>query len=588
MNNSVFDEFEMLTETVLEGAASREEIARFNELIREFPDLFSVYVEQLQMHLTLQFRCGQGTDLESVRCDVRELSRPHAEGRNVWRRRLWKMTAAAGVALLAGAAMWYAADFSGTSERYETAVSAQADSVLPAVRLVSQKGVKGLDLPETLPGTLRLESGEVAVRLMTGVELILIGPVEVDAENGLQVFLARGKLLARVPHWATGFTVRTRELEIYDLGTVFSVQVNEGVSDVFVFKGSVQVNESGGSKWGRETSGAGVGICEAGEGVRAVSGACPEKIAADWPEAQALFGGVQAERAVHDPAKTMGTAMRIADLWAERYMPGANLAAKQMKIGNGIPFKKTAWVRTAAPEQETASMEKINSSAILAATAVMLGVGTGGAISAPIQVDAAPCQNKHWSTVFTNEVPLRWNWNAAATRAELDIAGMGGTFVTNFSSVTSGYLWRAFDGTVPSREDVYDLTLTFYNGGDSVVGVLTSRLAVVTAAFGETAVNADPSDAKWETVRTDAVIPYDTTWAAATADAVASRLVVAKTGGAIQTNALSDASGYFGWKLKNSGWGHGTFDLALTFPDAEGVWDATVTYVPGGTIILMK
>lgn len=229
-----------------------------------------------------------------------------------------------------------------------------------------------------------------------------------------------------------------------------------------------------------------------------------------------------------------------------------------------------------------------SAAAVLAAMGAVFWAETGGAASVPVQVDTSPCQNKHWSTVFTNEVPLRWNWSTAATHAKLDIAGMGGSLVTNFSSVTSNFLWRVFDGTVPAKEDVYALSLTFYNDSDSVVGVLTSRLAVVTAAFGRTEVNTGASEAKWEIIRDDAVLPYDATWTTAAADATASRLVIAKTGYAIQTNALADASGYFGWKLKRSGWGYGTFDLSLTFSDAEGVWPATVIYMPVGTLFLMQ
>jgi hypothetical protein len=64
--------------------------------------------------------------------------------------------------------------------------------------------------------------------------------------------------------------------------------------------------------------------------------------------------------------------------------------------------------------------------------------------------------------------------------------------------------------------------------------------------------------------------------------------VIAKEGGATQTNNLAGASGYFGWKLRAGGWGYGTFNLALTFPGTEGEWDASLAYIPGGTMIQMK
>ncbi len=589
MKLSLLDEFEWLSASVLEGDASREEVVRFNELIRECPELVQVYLEQLQTHAMLICRGGGMAKQESVRADVRRWGRQKAAGNEFRWRSLWKIAAAAAAILMTGAAMWYAADVPTACERLGTGNQAQTDAVLPAVRLIGQKGVKGLDLPATVPGTLRIESGEVVVRLQTGVELTLIGPASVAVESGMRVGLEHGRLLANVPHWATGFTVRTRELEIYDLGTVFGVQVGTDASDVFVFKGSVQVNEVRYSEWGRETSCDGVGICEAGEGVSAVSGESPVKIAADWPEAEKLFGSVQDDRAIRDPAKALATATRLADLWAERYMPGSNLVAKKVRIGNGIPFQKTAWVRSPATlQQETSNMNKTSAAAVLTA-AVMMGAGTAGAVSDPVLVDLSPhTDNGRWTTVFTNEVPLQWDWPATAASAELSIVGMNGSFVTNFTEVTSNWLWRAFASDVPSAEDTYSLTLTFCGSGETVVGALTSRLSVVTGAFGETPVDPDPSGPKWAKVKENVLLPYDAGWTAATAGAATGQLMIAQAGGAAQTNALADAVGHFGWKLKHSDWGYGTFNLALTFPGTEGVWDATLTRVPDGVMFSVR
>lgn len=590
MNHSVFDEFELLAETVLEGEASREEIARFNELIREFPDLFSVYAEQLQMHLTLQFRCGRGDSLESVHCDVRKSERQNVTGKKIWWRSLWKIAAAAAAILMTGAAMWYAAEISTACARFGTEIKTQTGAVLPAIRVVSQRGVKGLDMPETLPGTLRLESGEVAVRLQTGVELTLVGPASMTVQSGICVGLDQGSLLANVPHWATGFTVLTRELEVCDLGTVFSVAREKDITDVFVFKGRVQVSEGGYIGWCQKTTRPAVGICEAGEGVRAIFGERPAKIATDWPEARILFGAVQAGRAFRNPAKALATATRIADLWTARYMPGSNLVAKKMRTGDGIPFQNTAWVRATVPQQEENNMNRTSAAAVLTAAAVAMGAGSSGAVSEPVRVNTSPIENRNWETIFTNEVNIAWRWdNTNAVNAELSVSDIGGeVLVTNVSRSVSNILWRAFAAAVPSAEDVYGLTLTFYNSDSAVVGVQTSRLAVVKGAFGNTTVDPAPAGMSWGRVRGNVVIPYDVGWTEATADAGSSRLVIAKVGGTVQTNTLAAAAGYYGWKLMHSDWGFGTFNLALTFPGAEGEWNASVTRLADGTMILMR
>lgn len=233
-------------------------------------------------------------------------------------------------------------------------------------------------------------------------------------------------------------------------------------------------------------------------------------------------------------------------------------------------------------------METIKTVAALAATViVMAGAVASAAPSEPVLVDAA-YRNKHWATVYTNAVPLTWDWNTNAANATLAISGMGGTLSTNFATVTSNYLWQVFATSVPSAEDVYDLTLTFYSGGSAVVGALTSRLAVVTGAFGQTPVNPVAGSGTWSKVRNNAVIPYDASWPEAATNATTAQLVIAKVGGAIQTNAFENVAGYTGWKLVHSGWGYGTFDLSLTFPGTAGQLTATLTRPMDGTMLRMQ
>jgi len=204
---------------------------------------------------------------------------------------------------------------------------------------------------------------------------------------------------------------------------------------------------------------------------------------------------------------------------------------------------------------------------VLAAAAMVMGAETAGAASPPIMVNTSPVYGRHWMTVFTNDINLVWDWSTNAAKARLDIAGMNGSFTTNFTKETaSNYLWRAFASGVPAAEDVYNLTLTFYTAGDVLVEAMTSRLAVVTGAFGAASVNADTNSPAWSKVKTNVVIPYDAAFATAATNAVTAQLVIAQENGNVQTNAFADASGYAGWKIKNNGWGYGTFDLTLTFP----------------------
>lgn len=607
MNVSLFDEFEHLSAAILDETASRGEVCRFNAILREFPELASVYFEQAGMHALLECRGGLRSE---VRGDAQGLFRaagaaPRGYALKAQRRLTWWKVAAAAAALLAGAAGLWRAGTSGTrgAAGRDGVTQGPAVTSLSPVQVISQALAKGLELPRELPGTVRLQGGSVKVQLPSGVELALFGPLELALESmsGMEARLVTGRLVAWVPQRANGFTIHAPGLTVWDLGTIFSLTSDAGGSGLFVFKGRVQVMDG---------DGAAVDLCEAGEGARAEAGESAAKISADWPEAQALFVPVHGYAALKRPEDALDVAGKITGLWAERYVPEEawrirERVAREIAIRTApkkIPFTKTAWVRPSAPRASTTgaknvspakeeNMSKTSVAAMLAA-AVMMGAETSGALSEPVKVNASPNENRYWETVYTNEVDVAWRWQTGAASARLAITGMNGTaLTTHVTTAVSNVLWRAFASDVPSAEDAYDLTLAFYSDldGTALIGAQTSRLAVVTGAFGGTTVDAEPASKTWATVKENVVIPYDAGWAAATASAASSQAVIAKTGGLTQTNSLADAAGYFGWKVKGALWGYGTFNLALTFPETgTNAWDAVLARLPSGTMISLR
>lgn len=224
--------------------------------------------------------------------------------------------------------------------------------------------------------------------------------------------------------------------------------------------------------------------------------------------------------------------------------------------------------------------------AALAAAAVMTVPSAWAVSSDSVFVDGTS-EAKHWETVFTNSVPLRWNWATNAIRAELTITGMTGTLTTNFTRIASNYMWRAFQTDVPSSEDVYDLTLKFFDNGEVLVEAWTSRLAVVTGAFNGAAVDTVETSRTWPKVKATAIVPYDAAWTG-TSNAVGPQVVIAKVGGTVQTNVFGSTSGYYGWKLRNNGWGYGTFNLTLSFANVANIYEAEVTRSLDVTLISVK
>jgi hypothetical protein len=89
---------------------------------------------------------------------------------------------------------------------------------------------------------LKIDSGTIELELEGGAKLVVEGPAEctIDAEN--RATLHSGKLVAKVPKQAVGFTLDTPMATIVDLGTEFDVKVAASQqTDVRVLKGRVDL-----------------------------------------------------------------------------------------------------------------------------------------------------------------------------------------------------------------------------------------------------------------------------------------------------------------------------------------------------------
>jgi hypothetical protein len=104
-------------------------------------------------------------------------------------------------------------------------------------------------------GRLRLRSGRLTLAFFSGVSLTVEGPADLEVLAADRVFCHRGKLRARVPRGAEGFTVRAAGYEVVDLGTEFGLNLEPGgKSQVMVFEGEAAVSVLG--KDGRSVRGA--------------------------------------------------------------------------------------------------------------------------------------------------------------------------------------------------------------------------------------------------------------------------------------------------------------------------------------------
>jgi hypothetical protein len=173
------------------------------------------------------------------------------EGRRLRTRRLARWSVAAAAAVLAAVGLALALRPARPAEaRVELAAVIRAEDVhwegdqAP----LAEGGAVGA-------GRLRLQGGRLTLAFVNGASLTVEGPADLEVLAADRVFCHHGKLRARVPRGAEGFTVLAAGYEVVDLGTEFAVNCEpDGKSRVMVFEGEAAVSVLG--KDGRSVRGA--------------------------------------------------------------------------------------------------------------------------------------------------------------------------------------------------------------------------------------------------------------------------------------------------------------------------------------------
>ncbi len=112
--------------------------------------------------------------------------------------------------------------------------------------LINAQNCKWADHSEPTDGIrsgtrLRIDNGLAELQFRKGVRIVLEGPADLECLHENAARLHRGKLTARVPESASGFTVLAPEGKVIDHGTEFGVSVGlDGSTAVRVFEGRVE------------------------------------------------------------------------------------------------------------------------------------------------------------------------------------------------------------------------------------------------------------------------------------------------------------------------------------------------------------
>jgi hypothetical protein len=254
------DELRDLVLQTIDGSATDADCARLESLLQMSPNAARWYLEDFDLAGTLLWDSRRAADhvwidqLKSERVPVVTLPEPSPA--TLHRRRWWPtLTSVAAVAvLLYGGFVFLAWNLrpnkppsiaggdgaSVATVRDLTDVRWSSGSRLTAARGTPLTGRRGNSIHPGEP--LRIESGTIELELNAGTKLVVEGPADCSVDGDNRVSLRSGKLLARVPEQAIGFTVDTPTARIVDLGTEFGVRVSsEGTSEIAVKTGKIDV-----------------------------------------------------------------------------------------------------------------------------------------------------------------------------------------------------------------------------------------------------------------------------------------------------------------------------------------------------------
>lgn len=241
-------EFDQLLAVLCDSGLEPSEMARLNQLLRLSPEWRERYILYMGVHATLQntmggARAAGAADGAEGGCTGR-IRLKLGEGCRRWAAtgRLRRVLQAAAIVLLAAVvaiAGWWTARRARLDAPADRPIVARAPRG-SGVRFDADSLAVGPDR-SLRAGEYRLLGGIVQVVFRRGAEVLIMAPAEFTLSED-RLLLRYGKLTARVPAPAKGFTVETPSATVVDLGTEFAVEVDRAANgEVHVFRGEVIV-----------------------------------------------------------------------------------------------------------------------------------------------------------------------------------------------------------------------------------------------------------------------------------------------------------------------------------------------------------
>ncbi len=230
------------------GDISPEQHELLQEVLKGDSQARAAYREFMDLEASLRTWATEDAEAE-----LTHVASPHGEaGKRSKRRLLAVATVAASVALVAMSwwMFWHQdqpshpiahpSGGSGVSTFASLGTIRQTDGCVwePPIAVAS-----GSKLSQ---GSLSLVSGSAELQFTSGTNIVLEGPCEVQVLSADAAYLLAGRIFVNVTELSDGFTLKTPDATIVDLGTEYAVSLDDESTEVHVFEGSV-IWEPGGN-----------------------------------------------------------------------------------------------------------------------------------------------------------------------------------------------------------------------------------------------------------------------------------------------------------------------------------------------------
>ena len=247
-----------LVALMLDDRLSDQKAAQLRNQLEASPKNLKRYLELLDTHEALCSIYPGAVFTESLNQDdvfvidrptINRQRRPEPRStQTTWPSWKWFALAASALLLVGAAGFLFGIEHT-RGPASETAVGVAGDPVIAGHAMLRRSvDVRWADSAnafregDVVPsGPMHLKSGLAEIDMFCGAKLTVEGPAFLEIESDWTVTLLQGRISATVPPAARGFTVKTLDNEIVDLGTEFAVDVRGQTATVKVIDGEVKL-----------------------------------------------------------------------------------------------------------------------------------------------------------------------------------------------------------------------------------------------------------------------------------------------------------------------------------------------------------